>query len=132
MECGVRPRAALLLASVLLASAVAPPKQKPVVWKNLFAKTATISRTTAEVDSGDMLGDALEDDKPATALEPPSPQELPSAGDGEEFAPGMAKVRDAFLKANSQPKDAQLKSLKDWDFMPTIGKDASNSFYFGR
>ena len=118
---------------VAVAVAEPPPRQgPPVVWKNLFAKTATVSKATTEVDDGgsdDFLNEAA---APKNTLEPPSPEELPSAGEGEEFAPGMAKVRDAFVKANQNPEDGNLKSLKDWDFMPTVGKDASNAFYFGR
>ena len=127
----LRPRHTLVLAiwlAVLVASD--EPPQTPIVWKNLFAKAPTISRSTTEVqDEGmDLVGEPLEDKAPDV----PSPEELPSAGDAEEFGPGLEKIRDAFAKANSNPQDKTLKSLKDWDFMPTVGKDESNSFYFGR
>lgn len=134
MQNQEKTKTTLFFLSVLAAAAVAepPPRQgPPVVWKNLFSKTATVSKATTEVDDGgsDLLN---EDAAPKNTLEPPSPQELPSAGEGEEFAPGMAKVRDAFMKGSQNPEDANLKSLKDWDFMPTVSKDASNAFYFGR
>ena len=28
------------------------------------------------------------------------------------------------MKGSQNPEDANLKSLKDWDFMPTVSKDA--------
>ena len=42
------------------------PPQTPIVWKNLFAKAPTISRSTTEVqdESTDLVGEPLEDKAP--------------------------------------------------------------------
>ena len=96
-----------------------------VRWRNNFEAAPSLGG--AEPAFGGRASSASSEDASAALAEPPS------AGDSDEFGPDLARVRAAFSRRGSgKDKDLELKKLADWDFLPTVGADVTNAFYFGR
>ena len=112
------------------------PPPRIAVWRDLYSKTPALPSSVDGGSDGGLLGESGggvdgSDSAPELTETSISSDDFHPESPGA-LAPALERIQKAFKAGGRTMRDDRaLKALADWDFLPSLNADGTNSFYFG-